>query len=122
VDYLDDVVDAMRPAGARLVVLGFSQGVTTMARWLGRGRTRAAQVVCWAGEWPKDVDAGAHRERWPAGGIDLVCGRDDAYLEWIGVERQAQRFAAAGVPTRVTWFDGGHRLDRATLLGLTESR
>jgi dienelactone hydrolase len=118
VDYLDDVVQAMRRPGAHLAVLGFSQGVTTVARWVAAGRTRVDRVVCWAGELPADVDLAATRDRWPDERVDLVVGERDEFRTWIGPEQQAERFAAAGITARVTAFAGGHRLDRATLQSL----
>lgn len=117
VDYLDDVVAAVRRDHTQVAVLGFSQGVTTMARWVAAGRTRLDRVVCWAGEMPKDVDLAATRERWPAE-VELVVGTTDEFRTWIGVERQVERFAAAGIAARVTEFAGGHRLDRTTLQAL----
>ena len=117
VDYLDDVVDSVRRENTRVAVLGFSQGVTTMARWISAGRSRLDRVVCWAGEMPKDVDLGATRLRWPAD-VELVVGATDEFRAWIGVDRQVERFAAAGITARVTEFAGGHRLDRATLQAL----
>ena len=118
IDYLDDVVAHLRAPGAQVRVLGFSQGVTTVARWVTRGRTAVDGVVLWAGELPGDVDAAATRDRWPASGVDLVVGERDEFREWIHVERQVGRFAAGGVTARVTTFPGGHRLDRATLRAL----
>lgn len=118
VDYLDAVSSTFRAPGARLVVLGFSQGVTTLARWIAAGETRADHVVCWAGEVPRDVDVGAIRDRWPS--VDIVVGDTDEYREWINAPGQARRFAAAGVPAQVSTFAGGHRLDRATLLNIAD--
>ncbi|MBK8248407.1 MAG: hypothetical protein IPK85_13520 [Gemmatimonadetes bacterium] len=120
VDYLDDVVEATRRPGARLVVLGFSQGVTTVARWVAQGRTRVDRVVCWAGELPTDVDLVVTGDRWPRDGVDLVVGARDEFRAWIALDRQVERFAAGGVTARITEFAGGHRLDRATLRTLAD--
>ncbi len=118
IDYLDAVVREFRAPSARLVVLGFSQGVSTVLRWLSATDARIDRIVCWAGEVPRDVDLAATRSRWPAAGVDLVVGRTDEFREWIAAPKQVDRFREAGIEARVTEFEGGHRLDRATLLAL----
>ena len=44
-DALHDLVRPALPAAVRLRVLGFSQGVATVARWLALGRARADQLI-----------------------------------------------------------------------------
>lgn len=117
VSYLDTV--AARFAGGRaLTALGFSQGVATLMRWVALGGSPMARVIAWAGEIPGDVDLAAHRARFPAAGVDLVLGTSDEYRAWIDAEAMHGRLVAAGLPYRVHAFEGGHRLDRATLVAL----
>jgi len=58
--YLDAVHDhvraALEPSVVRLRVLGFSQGVATVARWLAYGRARADDVIFWAGSFPAEIE------------------------------------------------------------------
>lgn len=117
VAYLDAVADRWG-AGRPLTVLGFSQGVSTLLRWVAHGHTTAARVVAWAGELPPDVDLVAHRARFPAHGLDLVMGSVDEYHSWINLDGVKGRLDEAKVPYRLHIFDGGHRLDRRTLLAL----
>lgn len=99
-------------------MLGFSQGVSTLLRWLASGATAVQRVVAWAGELPADVDLIEYRDRFPASGLDVVLGSGDEYATWIDLEGQTRRLRAAAIPYRVHRFDGGHRLDRAMLLSL----
>ena len=115
VAYLDAVVAGERTGGARLTVLGFSQGVATVARWVALGTAAVDRVVFWAGQLPPDLDMAAHRERFPAAGVEFILGSRDALGGWIDVDAQVARLAAAGIPSAVTRFDGGHRLDPPTL-------
>lgn len=119
VTYLDAVVDQLAE-GRPVTALGFSQGVPTLIRWVTMGRTPAARVIAWAGELPPDVDLAATRGRFPERGIDLVLGHKDEYLPWINVDAVKQRLEAASLPWQLHEFDGGHRLDRRTLLALAE--
>lgn len=115
VAYLDQVADAALSAcapGARLGVLGFSQGGTTAARWVARGRHRPHALVLWAAQIPDDLSL-------PTDLADValtfVVGRDDPYASREVVAGIEARLLAARVPHRMQWYDGGHRLDAAAL-------
>jgi dienelactone hydrolase len=116
VAYLDKLVAATRPAGARLGVLAFSQGTATAWRWVALGSSAFDRIVMWAGSMPPDLELPRYRSRFPARGVDLVYGTADSMLPWIGVESQRDQLQAAGIPFVVRTFEGDHRLDRMTLL------
>lgn len=118
--YLDAVERATRRPGARLGVLGFSQGVATQMRWLAARSSPPDRVVAWAGQVPPDVELDLLRPRLPAEGIELVMGSKDTISSWVGADAQQGRFAGAGIAARLTTFEGGHRLDDATLLALID--
>lgn len=118
-DALHERIRASLPPQARLVVLGFSQGVATAARWLTRGRTHADQVILWAGQLPDDVDARTLAAPDRATRIDFVLGERDDLIPADGVERTTTRLAASGARYERHAFPGGHRLDRETLLRLS---
>jgi predicted esterase len=118
VAYLDALHDLVRPAASaapRLRVLGFSQGVATIARWQAQGRARADQLILWAGAFPPDVELAGFARRLGAASVVLVAGSRDELASWAAADSQLQRFTDAGVSARLVSFDGGHRLDDATL-------
>lgn len=117
VAYLDAVATEFGRARP-LTVLGFSQGVSTMMRWIVRGSHPVSRVIVWAGEIPPELDLAEHRARFPAAGVEIVIGSVDEYATWINLDAIKRRFEAADIPLRVQLFDGGHRLDRETLLSL----
>ncbi|MFP5354756.1 MAG: alpha/beta hydrolase [Gemmatimonadota bacterium] len=121
VAYLDAVADRFA-RGRALTVLGFSQGVATLMRWVTLGSTRAARVIAWGGEIPADVDLTAHRGRFAASGLDVVMGSVDEYHSWIDLDGMKRRLETASIPYRVHIFEGGHRLDRAMLRSLAGER
>lgn len=116
VAYLDKLAAALRPSGARLGVLAFSQGVATAWRWVALGSSAFDRVVMWAGAMPPDLDLPPHRARFPERGVDLVYGTGDSMAPWMDVESQRHRLQVAGIPCVVRTFDGNHRLDGPTLL------
>ena len=121
VDYLDEVARQLAP-GRSVTALGFSQGVATLMRWIALGTTPVSRVIVWAGEIPKELDLRAHRARFPDQGLDLVIGSVDEYATWADVGDQRRRVEDAGLPSRLHIFDGGHRIDRGTLLGLVSDQ
>lgn len=123
--YLDALADAVSaavaPGAARLTVLGFSQGVATVCRWIDRGHTRPDRLVCWGGAIPDDVRLGTgapfrHPSLW------LVAGSRDIYATADRVAQQQSALRGAGVPFSWLSFDGGHRLDDDTLRRLAEAQ
>ena len=107
-----------RGATGRLVVLGFSQGVSTVCRWLARGRVRADRVILWAGSLPPELDLGdaalflRHVE------VALVAGDADTIVPAAVVEAQAAALRAAGIACTLHRFAGGHAIDAGTLRAL----
>jgi len=114
-DALHDLVRPAAPAAVRLRVLGFSQGVATVARWLALGRARADELILWAGAFPPDVELTGFARRLGPASVVLVAGARDELASWTTADSQLQRFTDAGVSARLVAFEGGHRLDDATL-------
>jgi predicted esterase len=122
VGYLDDlhrtIVGPFRREALRVTVLGFSQGAATASRWVVRGRSRIDRLGVWAGLLPPDVDPREFREVLRGSGLVLVAGDRDRLADPARVAAQRAALEGAGVPCRVLTFDGGHRLDPATLASL----
>ena len=123
VSYLDALVDALAsgPDGSpsRLVVLGFSQGGHTAARWVTQGRVRiSSPLVLWGSSLPDDLDPEGGRECLRQTGVILVRGRGDPHAPPHRVGRQVERLRDWQIPHRVLEHDGGHEIDESTLLDL----
>ena len=117
--YLDTLLDHLLPlphrSNVRLRVLGFSQGVATVSRWLVRGRVRPDEVVLWAGSVPADVNLSDLAGRLEAAPVVFAVGTQDELASWAAADVEVGRFNAAGIHARLVTFNGGHRLDTATL-------
>jgi predicted esterase len=118
ITYLDAVHDALvarlDPARVRLTALGFSQGAATVCRWVVHSRARVDRVICWGGAIPDDVPLGADSPLRRTT-IRLVRGSRDELATTDRVAEQVARLHEAGLTFAYTEFDGGHRLDDATL-------
>lgn len=119
VAYLDRLYHALlpdAPTGTRCVLLGFSQGAATAARWAALGQARFHHLVLWAGFPPPELVRAPATFR--AAALTLVFGRADEYAEPGRVEAESAALREAGVAHRLCWFNGGHRLDPDTMLQL----
>jgi len=116
---LDHLLAAAPGAHVRLRVLGFSQGVATVCRWLVRGRrVRPDEVILWAGSFPAEVDVAQFADRLAGAAVVCAVGTRDELASWAAADVQVSRFSAAGIDARLVTFDGGHRLDTPTLTAL----
>lgn len=119
VRYLDavraDIVARAGAAAARVVGLGFSQGVATVCRWAARGAAPLDDVILWAGFLPPELEDDAV-EPLRRATVTLVVGDQDPSAS--RVEGEVRRMARLNVPARIVRFSGGHELDAATLHAL----
>jgi predicted esterase len=99
----------------RVIALGFSQGVATAARWAARTRARLDELVLWGGRLPPELEPRILSGRAPDLQVTLVVGTRDRFLTESAAREEESRLAAAGVRVRALVFQGGHRLDDATL-------
>ncbi|MEO8619669.1 MAG: phospholipase [bacterium] len=98
-------------ASPRIVVLGFSQGVATVCRWLGASEFRADQVALWAGSIPPELDLGAWAARLHGASITLLAGESDELVTPKVAAAEAERLSEAGVAFTLQRFPGGHVVD-----------
>ena len=125
VAYLDlllkDVRHSLTGAPPRLVVLGFSQGTATVARWLTTTEHRADQVVLWGGALPPELDLRAWCVSIGEAPLTLVTGDSDELVPPAAVAAEAGRLSAAGVAFALQRHAGGHVVDAGALATLAES-
>ena len=120
--YLDalytHIVGSLQGAPDELIVLGFSQGAATAARWAVRSDLPVCRLILWGGRLPPDVDLGAHRDRLARMQLTLVVGDRDEYISVQAAVDEQARIQRAGVPVERIAFEGGHRLDKGVLRAL----
>ena len=122
--YLESLVGELRaslPGDVRLRLLGFSQGVATVSRWVARGTIRPDELILWAGSFPPDIDLPAFSQRVAGTRVTMVFGSRDQLTPITAAEAQLARLTGAGIDATMMSFDGGHRLDDATLRTLASS-
>lgn len=122
VEYLDALHDELLAAhvnaGARVHVIGFSQGAATATRWVEHGHTHIDRLILWGGALPPETHLnGPDALR----GVPLtfVVGSRDQYITPDVLDAERARLDAAGVHYNVVTFDGGHAISRSVFPELT---
>src|SRR5207248_1334384 len=100
---------------ARTIVVGFSQGGATAARWTQLGRARLDRVILWGATIPPDLDLSAGRATFRGARLTLVIGRRDQHISAAAVDTERSRLAEAGIEFDLVEYDGGHSIKRAVL-------
>jgi predicted esterase len=113
--YLDLLLEQLRaacPADVQVTLLGFSQGASTLSRWLMRSSFRPAHLVLWAGAFPEDADPSAAQallQQLPR--LTYVCGTADEYVTDERVQEQLRLMQQHGHHPRLIRFQGRHELN-----------
>src|SRR2546430_6086786 len=127
VQYLDavyaDVFGFLDRALGTAHALGFSQGASTVSRWVALGKAKIDRLILWGGEFPPDLDLTLDTTlgRLRAARLALVYGRSDEDITPKAVQAVTTRLRQHGIPYEEIPFDGGHELDEAVLRELAAS-
>jgi len=121
VRYLDavyaEVFGSLDRARVTVHVLGYSQGASTVSRWVAMGKAKIDRLTLWGGEFPPDLDLTLDTvvNRLRAARMSLVYGRSDEYITPKVVSGILERLRQHGIPCEEIPFDGGHELNEAVL-------
>lgn len=125
VDYLDrlrsHVLSQYGAEGARVVVLGFSQGAHTATRWALGGMAAPDALVLWGAGLPRDMDEERGAKGLARIDVSLVWGRSDPLAPEPLLRAEVERLGRLGVAHRLVEHDGGHEIDERALKELATS-
>jgi predicted esterase len=119
VAYLDAVAATVRNAlraqraTPRVIVLGFSQGAATAARWVARRSVRAAHLVLWGGFLPPELTWPTPNDTTPS--LHIVIGSRDRFVTSERLAEEEARLHEARVAHRLVRYEGGHGIDGKAL-------
>lgn len=122
VAYLDDLYDEIftraRRSEVSVTVVGFSQGGATANRWLTRGRACADRLIMWGALLPTDADLNQAATFFRDVKLTIVYGKRDQFADEGIIAKYEKLLREKNIPFELVTFDGGHRMDRATLAAL----
>jgi predicted esterase len=114
VNYLNQVfqkIKAEKPEQAIISVLGFSQGATTISRWLNNNALNIEEMVLYAGELGAEMLANPQEIAFSAKRKIFVYGTSDQYITAEKVAAVSALFSGLGFAIRT--FEGGHEIHSA---------
>ncbi len=113
VNYLQQVfqkIQAEKPEHATMNVLGFSQGATTVSRWLNNNALDIEEMILYAGELGAEMAIAPATISFSAKKKTFVYGTADQYITTEKVEAVSALFTATGFGIRK--FEGGHEIKK----------
>lgn len=109
------LLDEFQPE--KVIVIGFSQGGATAARWMANGNSTADAFVSWASVFPPDVAFPTSTDE-KAGNHVFVVGDEDPYFDAQAVAETSEAYRQLGF--EIVRFNGGHDLDAQLIQQLIE--
>lgn len=114
----DEIFGQVDRSRATVTVLGFSQGGATANRWVTRGKSRADRLIMWGALLASDSDLNEAARFFREVELSIVYGTRDQFAESGMIAGFEALLQENGIPYRLVTFDGGHRMDRATLTSI----
>jgi predicted esterase len=98
------------PNDVQLHVLGFSQGVATGFRWIGKTNLSIQSLICWAGSFPLDVDYALIASKFRPINMQVAFGNQDAFISVQEAQKLIGQLREQGINLKSHVYAGGHRL------------
>ncbi|MGK0315956.1 MAG: putative esterase [Saprospiraceae bacterium] len=114
-DYLNKVFQSEINQGSEKVLFGFSQGGTTMWRWIHDQRPEFDVFVNYAGWIPEDLDLKVLSEYLKGKRLVFIYGTQDEYLTKDRIEALEMIIERSGLDIKVIKNAGNHSIDRDTI-------
>ena len=103
----------------RFHMLGFSQGVATLCRWLAHAQVPYYQLIVWAGIFPPDID---RLELFRQRPHYFIVGRQDPFFKEEHLEKHLMMLRKKGLNPQPRYFEGEHTLNPEILRELAVQR
>lgn len=113
--YLDKLWNELNSHGSfkHKILLGFSQGGATAARWHELGNFNASKFVLWASVFPPDLSFKANSNSFDTSNNFFVLGNEDPYYSDDNAKEIIKE--TKKLDFMIYSFDGKHELDKSVL-------
>ena len=120
-NYIDNLLASEKiPAHCRLIVLGFSQGVSIAARWTAKSKIDLDQLIFYAGGIPEELTPEDFKFLLTKNAkIKLVLGNKDEFISESRLQREKEKLKSLfNGKAELINFDGGHEIKKDILINL----
>ena len=120
--YLDAVLEVEKfPKSINFIVLGYSQGVSVISRYIASRKLKCNQLVLMSGGIPKELEAQNFEFLNRETKVSMFYGTEDEYLNDESLNYQKQRFTELfGDSANIIAFEGKHELNKDCIATLIE--
>jgi predicted esterase len=99
-------------------LLGFSQGTTTISRFLFLNDIQADNLILWAGDLPNDIDYEKVKKFSQSNSIYFVTGNNDEFISLENFEAIIEKHEKEGIRISKIVFNGKHKIINEALVEL----
>jgi predicted esterase len=99
----------------KVIYLGFSQGVTTLIRWLATIKPRADYLLLWGGTLPDDILFDSSKEYFKKINAHFFLGDQDQWLKQENIPTYKSMLQDSGMNAEFHLFNGDHRIPEEVL-------
>ena len=118
----DEILSPLRREDVSVTVLGFSQGGATANRWVTRGHVRVNRLIMWGSLLASDADLNQAATFFRDVKLTIVYGKRDQFADEGMIAGYEKLLGDNQIPFELVTFEGGHRMDRDTLLALAREK
>ncbi|MGD1894077.1 MAG: alpha/beta hydrolase [Cyclobacteriaceae bacterium] len=113
IKYLSSVYNKVLPESAtpkRTVLFAFSQGVSTLIRWVVQEKIAFDEMILWAGDFPVDVDRERCRRLFADKTVYYVYGNQDHFITPKRFTELESKYLEYGISPKIIRFAGDHEI------------
>ena len=120
--YLDEVLIAEElPNDINFIVLGYSQGVSVVCRYVASRKLNCSHLVLMSGGIPKELQPEDFEFLKGETKVSMFYGTEDEYLNEVRLNYEKQRFHELfGATAEINAFEGKHELKKECLATLVK--
>ncbi|MDF9799805.1 putative esterase [Catalinimonas alkaloidigena] len=103
-----------------VTLLGFSQGVSTLIRWIVSSQISFDKLIMCAGSFPEDIDSAASKKIFSNKPCYYSYGDQDPYIKEGSMEQLNGKFQRYGLEVKFVKFAGKHEVPQSLIQKLIE--
>ncbi|MBS1493428.1 MAG: dienelactone hydrolase family protein [Bacteroidetes bacterium] len=123
VNYLDEVftevLNDLEKKPEKIILLGFSQGGSTVTRWAATGKVSANILIIHSSDIPKDIDFDLLKSKSEKMKIHCVYGDEDKSVRKENFESSVNLLYEKNIKFEQHIFNGGHNINIETVKKIT---
>ncbi|MEX0288809.1 MAG: alpha/beta hydrolase [Flavobacteriaceae bacterium] len=119
-NYLDEImVQESVPKNCRLIILGFSQGVSVAMRWVAKRKVQCHLLVLYAGGIPDELNKADFAHLEGSSSVKILIGDADEYLNEQRLKTERRKIEAIfNNKAELVIFEGTHEVKKELINGL----